>query len=309
MDKVIEHFRLLFSILDPGGTIIVIGTRWHEGDLYDFICNELKDDFDIYIEKARRDDGTLFFPRVLSDAFLKTVRKIMGARIFACQYQNEVIADEDKLFKEISYYDELPKNLVYTIFLDPAISRDAKADFRAFTVVAHDYRHNMYVVAAIQNRDHPKAIIDQIFMLNRIYHPQVFAIEEIGFQQMLGHALRDEMQKRDEWVPVKAIKKHDATKRERIQALQPRIMVGSMMFKKGLTDLEDQMIRYPRVKHDDLLDSLAGHLDLHQEVVIDSAQTPEEEDREVERVLMRLTPSTYKIRRESHTDAMMGSEY
>jgi hypothetical protein len=39
--KTIDHFRLYTSLLDPGGEIVVIGTRYSENDLIGFILREL----------------------------------------------------------------------------------------------------------------------------------------------------------------------------------------------------------------------------------------------------------------------------
>jgi len=40
--KVIDHYRLYTSLLDPGGEIVVIGTRYSEIDIIGFIIeNEL----------------------------------------------------------------------------------------------------------------------------------------------------------------------------------------------------------------------------------------------------------------------------
>jgi hypothetical protein len=37
IDQVIEHYRLLLSILEPNGLLVVIGTRWAEDDAYTII--------------------------------------------------------------------------------------------------------------------------------------------------------------------------------------------------------------------------------------------------------------------------------
>lgn len=41
-DKVINHFRLYVSLLEPGGTMVVIGTRYAEGDLIGHILDSEK---------------------------------------------------------------------------------------------------------------------------------------------------------------------------------------------------------------------------------------------------------------------------
>lgn len=40
--KVVDHYRYYTSILDPGGTIVVVGTRYHSSDLYAWLLeNEI----------------------------------------------------------------------------------------------------------------------------------------------------------------------------------------------------------------------------------------------------------------------------
>jgi len=47
------------------------------------------------------------------------------------------------------------------------------------------------------------------------------------------------------------------SKESRIGQLQPRFEAGALFIKKGMTDLRDQMVSFPRATHDDILDALA----------------------------------------------------
>jgi hypothetical protein len=38
-DKVIDHYRLYISLLEPGGTLVVVGTRYAMGDLIGYILD------------------------------------------------------------------------------------------------------------------------------------------------------------------------------------------------------------------------------------------------------------------------------
>lgn len=47
------------------------------------------------------------------------------------------------------------------------------------------------------------------------------------------------------------------SKESRISQLQPRFEAGALYIKKGMTDLRDQMVSFPRATHDDVLDALS----------------------------------------------------
>ncbi len=84
IDNVIQHYKLALSLLDPGCPLIVIGTRWHYADLYQYILDYERDRFNILIRSAWNPDGTLFFPQRLDEKFLETTKKTQGGYIFSC---------------------------------------------------------------------------------------------------------------------------------------------------------------------------------------------------------------------------------
>ena len=84
INQVIEHYKLAFSLLDPGKPMIVIGTRWDYNDLYQHIIDYESEDFNILMKSAYNDDGTLFFPEVLSEAELDKIKRRQGTYIFSC---------------------------------------------------------------------------------------------------------------------------------------------------------------------------------------------------------------------------------
>lgn len=47
--KVIDHYRMFTSLLEPGGTLVVIGTRYHQNDIIGFILEN---------ELGKRSDGS-----------------------------------------------------------------------------------------------------------------------------------------------------------------------------------------------------------------------------------------------------------
>src|SRR5258706_624485 len=103
IDKVIRWFKLLFSLLDPGGYLDVNGTIWHYGDLYNYIQNKererqqkgRKKRFTIFKRTSfigTQDDllndritkDKLLWPERLTADFLKDTLIEQGPYIFSC---------------------------------------------------------------------------------------------------------------------------------------------------------------------------------------------------------------------------------
>jgi predicted phage terminase large subunit-like protein len=122
IEKVKTHWKLAYSLLDPGCPVIVIGTRWDFDDLYQMIIDEHRDKFNIIARSAIGVDGELLYAAKLDRAFLDNKRELQGSYIFSCQYQNEPVdADTAKFKREYFQYrswkevDGIPINWYLTI--------------------------------------------------------------------------------------------------------------------------------------------------------------------------------------------------
>ena len=215
----------------------------------------------ITYDKARRDNGSLFFPERLNEDFLNEQRKVLGSYIYANQYQNEIIPGDDQDFKKEwnKYYSTIPANTYTFIFLDPAISQQDSADFTAYVVVKVCTDGYWYVEAAKRQRINATDTIKLIFDLCDKYKPMVFGVEIVAYQQALLHFLDEEMRRRDTVIPVTGIKRGpDKSKEQRILGLVPRFEWGRIYLNRELTDLEDELAKFPRSAYDDLIDALAS---------------------------------------------------
>lgn len=267
MDKVKDWYKLLFSLLEPTGQMIVIGTRWDDSDLYGYIIESEEErkkegkpsQFEITLRKATEDDGTLAFPQRLTREFLDNQLKLQGSYIFNAQYQNDPVPRDEAVLGNIVYYrdeDVIGKHLTKFMAVDPAISEKETADYSAIVVVGVDQDQNWYVLVALQKRCQPKELIDTIIATYELHRPTKIALEQVAFQKSLTYYIAEEQKKRGVWLPIFEAKA-DTDKLRRILTLQPRFELGQVKIKKDMEDLEYQLRRFPRAKHDDLLDSLA----------------------------------------------------
>ena len=163
---------------------------------------------------------------------------------------------------QIKYYKKLPSNLNYFIFCDPAVSQESYSDYTAFVVVAIDPEESWYVVEATQDKFTVSQMIDKMFFLHGKYQPSAMGIEVIGLGQTLMAAINSEETRRQTYLPLTPIKSQQGTKEVRIRStIQPKFERGSVLLRRGLDELEDQLLTFPNSKHDDIIDALSMQVD------------------------------------------------
>lgn len=101
IQQVIDHWKLSYSLLDPGKPLIVIGTRWHYLDLYNHILKYERERFNIMVRRAVLADGSLLFPERLSQQVLDDIKATQGTYIFSCTPAGTPILMSDWTFKNV----------------------------------------------------------------------------------------------------------------------------------------------------------------------------------------------------------------
>ena len=236
--------------------------------MYQYIIDNLSEQFDIIVKKAIADDGKIYFESRFSQAELDKLKILKGPYKFNLQYQNELTDPEDAIIKLdwIQKYSELPKPTRTFMTIDPALSEDPTADYSVIMTCAVDASNNLYVVDYFRDHVDPKALIDKIFEKAILYQPVKIGIETIAFQRVLKFWLDDEMRERGKFLVIDELKTSDKAKPDRILALQPRFSAKTVYIKGWMAELEDELIRfrYPESNqlHDDLIDALAYQLEI-----------------------------------------------
>lgn len=215
----------------------------------------------ITYKRAIEKDGSLLFPERLDQEFLDNARKVMGSYIFANQYQNEIIPEDLQNFKKhwFKYYTELPPKLNTFAFIDPAISQEKTADYTGVVVISVDTENTWYVRSAQRYKITPTEIIELMFRVNKEFKPMVIGVEIVAYQEALLYMLDQEMRRRNVIIPVHGVKPgNQESKSNRILGLVPRFEWGRIYLSRGLTVLEDELLKFPRGGHDDVIDALAS---------------------------------------------------
>lgn len=294
MDKVEQCYKKALSLLKPSGHVELIGTRWHFGDLYGRLLVEYKGskEFAVFHRKAH-EGATYFFADIgtesLTPDFLAHKKATQGTRLFSALYQNEPTSAEDQVFKleHFRFYNPAKtevftrwlQGLYITCAVDPIPPPTSDhGDDAAITVVGTDSDHTLYLLDAVAGRLTPEQQIEEILSLHAAWHFRKLGIETNAFQRMIKTALENKLMecRRDSrWQPFSIIEFQGLTqgnKEQRIQGLQPWHERGLIRFPgerlETLTgvwsQLAYQMMEFPHSQKDDVLDSLAYHLQLKQ---------------------------------------------
>lgn len=274
--QVIEHFKLLFSLLEPGGVLIITGTRYHFEDLYGFIIGNLPE-FAKRIMNAETSGpgGTLYFPERLSEKFLKETKAIQGRALYAAQYLNDP-APEDAdsafqraWFKPFEYDVEvakqknrffLPQNRNSFISIDPGGEKKKSDEWVIFTA-HYDENNNKYFDNTIKGHWKMRECWEHLFGEIGRVNPLMVGLETTGGQKWLYEALMDEMKRRDKYFMVQPLTHAQDSKDFRIKRLQPQYQAGAIYHSPKMGDLEDQLLRYPKGA-DDIADAAAMILEI-----------------------------------------------
>jgi predicted phage terminase large subunit-like protein len=293
--KVKRFYRSLIDLLEPDGTLVVIGTRWHQDDLYAEILEKEGEYYDKMIRKVV-EDGKIIFPKKFalrfdqkvkgwvfdenSLDFIQYLKTSKGAEYYS-QYENNPIDEENQLFKRgmFQYWNQRPLGLYISMPVDLAISEKQSADYTAIPVLGMDKEFNIYVLDYIKGRWGPSEIIGNIFQMQAKWKPNAVGMETNGFQRTLKLAVEEAMRHKRQYFPIDEIRNGPTqTKEQRVKSLEPFYRQGKVYHAAWMRgkELEDELLAFPKGKHDDLIDAMAAGLTLLSPG-IDSMQRPDKE--------------------------------
>lgn len=296
-NKVLDHLINMYPMLQPGGTMLVIGTRWHYADAYgkliDLDTKAIQDDQPpryktlirscyLYDEAGKK--SGLYFPTRLTETFLTRARYEVGPTKFSLWYHNKPIADDNKLFpkeqlnqKLISYYydsdlgmptmgydgQDFPVNV--TLAWDPAgIHPTDKSDFHGVSIVGCDQEGRWLIPKAEAIKGKPSRVVERVAGYVIMYRPDTIIVESVGQSGLWAYYLKEHLKKIGEHCPPIVFYKPptNVDKNARIETrLQPMHEAGTLIVDKRCRELIDQLDNFPQLDFDDILDSVQMHGD------------------------------------------------
>lgn len=271
-------YSSLYPTLEPDGEIHILGTRYSPMDLYEDLIKSKN--YKINVQQAITvKDGQEYslWESKFSLEKLRSIREEAGLIIFNMQYQNNTELAKGKIFKYkyFKHFEEydidydlnrvrvkvldsqgVPYWIPVRIYMgaDLAISEDETSndDYFVLTVIGVDSNKNVYVLDYLKERLTFNAQLNAILDYGKNKFPMVerIGVETVQYQKSLAQEIR-----RLSLLPVINIQtsKDKVTRAMRRSALFEN---GKVWFRIGMDDLEECLLLFPEVDHDDLFDGL-----------------------------------------------------
>jgi predicted phage terminase large subunit-like protein len=326
VEKCIGWHKLAHPLLiEPGESqILVVGTRWVEDDLLEWIMknephyhitqravrenDKGEPDENGHITWAETDEGKPKFNKQILDE----IEAALGPYMFSTLYLNKPTAAANMLFKPkwINYYEKAPENLIVFCSVDLASAKlQATSDpdyCVTLTVGVNPDNGHIYVLDYDQDRFNPGEHINSIFNHYRMYKFVELILEGIAYQRTLGYWLEQRQLKTGVMFPVKEIASYSASKEMRIRGLQPYFANNKIFIKTEHKELENELINFPYGRHDDIIDSLSAQIPSWAEVIDESAKRSKYERTYLEGSASYIIDRIQKAQRRQHADYLSG---
>lgn len=265
IDKIDFFRKAVYSLLEPSvSKDYLVGTIWHWDDIYNRIIDDPETVYKVYRRAIWEPDETgkleSIFPYRFPNKEIRAIRKKQGDSMFSAQYLNTALDDEAATFKrEWIFNYEVPPNDLYVITcIDPAVSQAIRSDYSAIVTIGVGPDDETYVLEARRGKFNPLQLIEEIFAVYARWNPVRMGIESFGFQSSIKYFLVEEMRRRSQYIPIQEFHSDsNRSKEARIMSLQPRVQYCKFFVKPDMQELVDEMLRFPKAKHDDLIDALA----------------------------------------------------
>jgi predicted phage terminase large subunit-like protein len=179
------------------------------------------------------------------------------------------------------------RRLNYYITADLAISLEQKADYSVFCIAGMDENRMLHIVDVIRERMDGAEIVDTILNLQRIYKPDMFGLEDMQVSKSILPFLQEEMVKTNTYINLFKLKTLGKDKPTRAKSLQARMRARGVRFNKEApwyNTFEEELIRFPRDKHDDQVDA-ASYIGIMLNSLVEASTLKEIEDEDFQEQL------------------------
>lgn len=168
------------------------------------------------------------------------------------------------------------KHLRYYMGVDLAISEKQRADYSAFVIVGVDEGGVLHICDVVRERLDSRQIIDTLIQLQKRYSFELVAIEKGHIEKSIGPFLREEMLRTGTFLNLVPMQP-STDKVTRARSMNARFRAGAVKVNTDTSwypDFEEEMLTFPRGRHDDMVDAVSYVGLLLDQIV--TAETKEE---------------------------------
>lgn len=271
--KIIDWWNsTLYTRAEPGASIVVLQTRWHEGDLLGYLlspANETHQSWQSVSLPAIAEEGDplgrkvgeALCPERYDAAALQSIRQSVGSRAWASLYQQRPAAAEGNIIKRewMRQWTNIPPRWDELIIsVDATFSGKATSDFVAMGVWGR-VGAQKYLLDLVYKQMGITDTIEALVSLSAKWpEARLKLIENKANGPAIEDLLKRHMSGIVLWEPT-------GDKIARMNAVAPQFEAGNVLFPLHVThpwvqDLMDEIATFPNSIHDDRSDMLTQAL-------------------------------------------------
>lgn len=286
--EVVRHFGFTNPLLERGGNPVragwvdVEGTRYDASDLYGVIIDDEekrpadKKEWQVVVRSAEVDPKkkiALWPARYPWEELMKMkADPTVGPDMYSAQMLQEPVPAESALARreEVRFFPQekvkelLPRYAIHTTIDLAGMDSQVHGDYTVLTTAGFDRDGRIDILEILHDHFTPHQVIELIFSIEYRWHPLDYKIEKDAHARVLLPFLQREMAKRSIYLSIFPIKRDNrVSKQQRIKGLQSWFKTGNIRFSDQITckhDLILEILRFPRYRYDDILDTLADQL-------------------------------------------------
>jgi predicted phage terminase large subunit-like protein len=269
-----------YTRLEPGGSVMIVATRWHEDDLIGRIEQQKEKTGETweYIrlpalaeenDPLGRKPGEALWPERFAAAELERIKLIIGPRDWSALYQQRPAAQTGNMFKraDLRFWSQVGHRIIRCgdqqidtaklrrfMTSDLALAAKAESDY---TVHCHWGWHPgtkfLLLLDLVRGQWTGPDSMEELRLAYRRWQPNWVGVEDKHYGLLVVQQLRRE------GLPIKTLVA-DRDKVSRAQMAAVLAASGLLWLPEGhalLPEVEFELLGFPRTAHDDIVDNVA----------------------------------------------------
>jgi predicted phage terminase large subunit-like protein len=274
-ERVWDWYRsVAYTRLEPGGSLILIQTRWHEADLAGRLLAEEPDRWRVLSLPALaeesdpigRQEGEALWPARYPQAALDETRATLGGYLWSALYQQRPAPEAGAVFRREWFRTFEDRGDAYRFgdatipkarsrrfcTVDLAVSTSTQADYTVIATWAVTPHNDLLLIDLLRDRLEAPDIVPAIRRVYEQHRPAQIGVERAGFQLALIQEARRS------GLPIQALNP-DLDKLSRALPAAARMEGGQVAWPADAPwrdTLEAELLAFPHGRFDDCVDVL-----------------------------------------------------